>query len=260
MQFGICTSLDNAAAMKRTGWDYVEENAQGFLQGTVGDSEWTGPQRMRESALPVLAANCLVPAEMKMCGPHCDPGRLRQYMDRVIERAGKLGIKVLVAGSAAARNVPDGFDRETARGQITDFLKACAEPAARHGVTLAVEPLCRAESNIINTVEEAMSYVQAINHAAVRCLVDSYHFWMEAEPLANLHRAMPWIAHVHVANHRSRAAPEAAEAESNYGALLSTLKRGGYDQRISVEAIGFDDLAAKGRPVLAFLKEQWGQA
>ena len=54
------------------------------------------------------------------------------------------------------------------------------EIAASHGVLIVAEPLNRGECNIINTVAEAMEYVQAVNHPNFNCLVDSYHLWLES--------------------------------------------------------------------------------
>ena len=41
MLLGICTSPSEAAAVKAAGWDYIEANAQAFLQGL--SPEWIGP-------------------------------------------------------------------------------------------------------------------------------------------------------------------------------------------------------------------------
>src|SRR5207248_659966 len=108
--------------------------------------------------LPIPAANSLVPASLKITGPTADLDALKKYMTTVLSRAQRLGIKTLVFGSGGARNVPDRFDREKAGKQIEDFVRASADIAAQHGVTLVAEPLNRGECNIINTVAEAMRY------------------------------------------------------------------------------------------------------
>ena len=47
MRFGICTPSAQAAAARAAGWDYVEDNVQGLLQGLVpaGDDQWSVPDR-----------------------------------------------------------------------------------------------------------------------------------------------------------------------------------------------------------------------
>jgi len=257
-QFGICIAPDQAAAVKAAGWDFVEGNVQSIFQGLVDDSAWTGEANVKSAALPVPAANCLVPGDLKIAGPTADLDALRQYMSRAIARASKCGTTTLVFGSGGARNVPDGFDRAVAKQQILDFSRMAADIAATHGVTIVVEHLNRGECNIINTVKESMEYVHALNHPNVQCMVDSYHFWLEDEPLENLTAAMKWIKHVHVGDKDGRVAP-GQSGTADYRPFFAVLKAGGYNDRISVEA-QFLDAPQSYASVLAYLKRVWAEA
>jgi len=258
MKYGVCTGLGGGTAAKAQGWDYVEESAQGFLQGKVPDDKWDGPARLAASALPVPSVNMLVPGDLKVTGPAVNEEALREYITRVIRRAGANGVKICVFGSAGARMVPEGFDRKTAVGQIVRFLKEASELAARAKVRIVVEALNRKECNIINSIPEAMEFVAAVDHPACRCLFDSYHFWEEGEPLAHLQAAAKDIAHVHVADLAERVAP-GLTGKNDYRPALAILKAAGYEGLISVEALNFD-LAADGGRVLRFLREQWEEA
>lgn len=255
MKFGICTSPTHAALAREQGWDYIEGNTQSLLQGQRPDAQWDQQEAIAGSALPVLACNMMVPGELKITGPAVEPEALHDYMDAVLRRAGQVGIRTIVFGSAGARNVPEGFDRDTARQQIIDFARMFAPLARGYGVTVVAEPLQKAESNLLNTVAEAMEIVQAVDHPGFRCLVDSYHFWKENEPLENLRHAMPWIRHVHVADLEGRVAP-GMSGTSDYQPFFKTLKAGGYDGLISIECDGFE-LQRDGEQVLAFLRQQW---
>jgi sugar phosphate isomerase/epimerase len=259
MRFGICTSVDRSAEVKAAGWDFVEESVQNFLRGRVADDQWDGLARLAGAPLGVEAANVLVPAALKITGPDADLNKLRPYMATVLGRAGRTGVRTLVFGSGGARNVPEGFDRRTAREQILTFVRSALDEARRHGVTIVLEHLNRRECNIINSLAEAMTYVREVDHPNFACLVDSFHFWEEDEPLSSLREAMPWIRHVHVADKGSRVAP-GQSGESDYRALFGVLKQGEYAGPISVEALGFNDIAGAGPAVLEFLKQQWNQA
>jgi sugar phosphate isomerase/epimerase len=259
MKFGICAPLDKAADIKAGGADFIEENVQNFLQGLVEDPKWNGHSRAKESPLAVMAANCLVPGDMKIVGTEIESGRLLDYMTTVMSRAGQLGIKTLVFGSAGARGVPEGFDRNEARRQIMDFLQMVAPLAAENDVTLVIEPLNRKECNIITTVGEAMGYVKEINHPNVRCLVDSFHFWHDGDSLSDLAAAMPWISHVHVADVQGRVAP-GESGKQDYRQFFSVIKKAGYQGAVCVECLGMKDFKADSARTLAFLKRQWEQA
>src|SRR5438477_13157867 len=105
MRFGICTKLENADAVKDAGWDFVEENAQGLFRGL--EHSWAGQVRVMTSALPIPAANTLVPGSLKITGPEANLDRLKEYMTLVLERAGQIGPNILVFGSGGAANVAD---------------------------------------------------------------------------------------------------------------------------------------------------------
>jgi sugar phosphate isomerase/epimerase len=259
MRFGICTSVENAAEAKRAGWDFVEELVQPALQGELPDEQWKGLARLTNSVLPVPAANSLLPATLKVVGPAADLGALEIYMQRVLFRAARAGIRTLVFGSGGARMVPAGFDHAVARKQILDFIRMSAAIAAKHDVLLVAEHLNRAECNIVNSVAEAMTYVHEVNHPNYQCLVDSYHFWLENEPLDSLRDAMPWIRHVHLADTKNRVAPGESGAH-DYRSFFRVLKQGGYDRAMSIEPSNFTDIAGAGPRVLEFLKTQWKEA
>ena len=174
----------------------------------------------------------------------------------VIRRARRVGIRMIVFGSGAARNVPDGFDRPTAVQQITEFARNAAQIAAEQGITIVAEHLNRGECNIMNTVAEAMEYVKAVDHPNFQCLVDTYHLWLEDEPLENVRAAMPWIKHVHLADKDGRVAPGLSN-KSDYRKFFGVLKQGNYDGLISFEGTAMPDFAVTAPRVLAYLNNQW---
>jgi sugar phosphate isomerase/epimerase len=259
MQFGICTALARSAAVKSAGWDFVEVSCQEVLQATADDAQWTGRQRVAESALPVPSANSMVPGSLKITGNNASTDALAKYMDTLMARAAAIGMKTIVFGSGGARNVEGDFDRKSARAQILLFAKLAAELASRHGITVVLEPLNRGECNIVNTLLEAAEYVRVVNHPNFKLLLDSYHFWLEDEPVEHLRAAALLIRHVHVADKVGRAAP-GRSGVADYRPLFAELKRVGYDGRVAVEAAGFDDIESAGPGVLKFLKEQWADA
>src|SRR4051812_25584827 len=119
MQFGICTSIDHAPAAKAAGWDYIEESVQALLEGLVPDAQWTGAAKVKRSALPVLTANLLVPAALKITGPDADmEGTLRPYIATAARRAKQVGIETLVFGSGGGGDGSGGFGRGRAVPEV----------------------------------------------------------------------------------------------------------------------------------------------
>ena len=232
---------------------------QTFLEGTVPDERWKGAERASYALLPVPAANRLIPADHRLIGPERDLDKLRRYVTTVLERAGRLGTTTLVFGSGAARTVPPGVDRDAAREQIIEFLRIALPVAQRNGVTLVAEPLNRGECNIMNSVAECMEYVRELGHPNFQCLVDSYHLWLESEPLEHVRDAMPWIRHVHVSDLRNRMPSGESGEALDYRSFFRVLRQGGYDGMVTVEADTFD-VPEAGARVLAFLKNEWDRS
>jgi sugar phosphate isomerase/epimerase len=259
VKLGVCISINHAAAMRAAGWDFIEENVQNILQGLVPDDQWKVPAFVPENALPISAANCLVPGSLKITGPDVDPAALERYVATITRRAAKLRIDTLVLGSGAARNVPDGFDRAAARRQTIEFARRAADDARQYGMTLVIEPLNRGECNLINTVAEAMDIVTGVDRSNCRCLVDSYHFWLENDSLADLQSAMPSIGHVHLADKVGRTAP-GISGQSDYRPLFAVLKHAGYDGRVSVEALGFPSPDKGTADVAQYIRREWQAA
>lgn len=58
-------------------------------------------------------------------------------------------------------------------------LREAGDHAAGLGITLAVEPLNRFESDVLCTTQQAMELLQAVDHLAVRLMLDTFHMHME---------------------------------------------------------------------------------
>jgi sugar phosphate isomerase/epimerase len=258
MLFGVCCGPEQASQAKQFGWDYVEYSVQGVLKGLQPDAEWQGASITGAMAVPGPAANVLVPGTLKITGPDANLEALRDYMTRVLTRAGKVGCTTLVFGSGAARGVPDGFDRAKAREQILAFLSMAGPIAQASGVTIVVEPLNRGECNIINSIAEGLTYVRELNHPNVKQLLDTYHLWLEQEPLVSIRDAGKLLRHVHVADRDGRTAP-GESGMSDYRGVFRILKEINYDLRISVECTGWD-WTKHGTKILSYLKDQWAKA
>ena len=147
MKLGWCAPLQDAGLIRDAGFDYIELPlaAQDFAAKI-------------ESPLPVGAFNYFFPQDMRIVGPDVDDARLDDYLARAAALMASVSARAAVMGSAWARNVPDGFERARAEEQIVRALDRCADRLQGTGVTLAIEPLYRKESNIINSVAEGVAF------------------------------------------------------------------------------------------------------
>lgn len=255
MQFGVCAAPEDAGWMKTAGADYVEGHVQNFLRPM--DVAWQPPVARPSVALPLPAYNCFLPADQKVTGPDADAARLAAYAARACSRARQMGSTIIVFGSAAARNVPEGWPREKAEDQLVAAMRVVGPIAHAAGITIAMEPLNRGESNILNSTAECLEYIRRADAVGLAILCDLYHFTLEKEPLDNIELLKGLVVHAHVAEPVGRTPPRAGMTD--LGPCFARLKAIGYDARMSIEC-NWNDVRAELGPTLEFLRKEWAAA
>jgi D-psicose/D-tagatose/L-ribulose 3-epimerase len=231
---GYCTSLKNLAAAKAAGFDYVELSTTEVAMLSDADFEQAANDAAR-LGLPTPASNLFLPATLKVTGPTIDRDQQAAYVTKAFDRVARLGVRVVVFGSGGARRVPDGFSHDEAFRQLVDFGKRVAPIARQHGITIAIEPLRREETNIINMAAEGLQLVEAVGDPGFQLMIDFYHLASEHEDPAIIIRAGGHLRHLHMANPKGRVFPLSKD-EFEYEPFFANLRRTGYDQRISIEA------------------------
>ena len=257
MRFGICCGADTFETPPE-GIDYIEESVGGALCPREDETAFEACLANCKAAVaPVLAANCFLPGDLKSTGPDVDEGALDAYVATAFARAERVGIDRIVFGSGGSRQAPDGFDKTEAFGQLVGHLKRWGPIAARHNVTIVIEPLQTAECNIINSVTEGAALARAADHPSVRLLADFYHMLCDGEGPDSIRAAGYLLQHVHVAERAERTAP--GMAGDDFRAYLKALKDVGYDATMSLECGFGDDTLAGATAGLAELKKQWSE-
>jgi sugar phosphate isomerase/epimerase len=242
MKLGWCAPLQDAGLIRDAGFDYIELPlaAQDFAAKI-------------EAPLPVGAFNYFFPQYMRIVGPDVDAARLDDYLARAAALMASVNARAAVMGSAWARNVPDGFERARAEEQIVCALDRCADRLQGSGVTLAIEPLYRKESNIINSVAEGVWFARQVNRPEIRVLADFFHMDEEDEPLETLREHRDWVVHIHLADTGRR---NPGTGTYDYDRFFSLLKEINYSGSMSAEC-KIDDPARDMAHSRAFLRRHW---
>ena len=238
VQVGYCSTLKNIDAAKAAGFDYVELGTSEIAALSDEDYE-KALAHIKQVGLPVPVTNLFLPAALKVTGPQIDRDQQMAYVRRAFARLARLGTEIVVFGSGGARRVPDGFPKDEAFKQLVEFGKRIAPEARAHGLTVAIEPLRREETNIINSAAEGLELVRAIDDPNFQLMVDFYHLASEKEDPAIVVRAREQIRHLHMANPQGRVFP-LEWTEYDYAPFFATLRKIGYARRISVEASAKD--------------------
>ena len=234
MRFGACVDYKWLPQLQKAGYDYLEYNLSRIA--TMSEEEFTELQKtIATSPLKIESYNGFFPAGTRLTGPDADYEQIREYTEKAMVRASKLGGKVTVLGSGSARKIPEGFDFDTAYGQFAAILELCGSIAAKYGITIALEPLRCAETNLINTVEQGLELCRKVNHPHVKCLADFFHVYSNGESLEAIRSSENWLAHIHLARaNPDRHVPYPEDLET-CRQWADALRECGYHSRISLE-------------------------
>lgn len=161
---------------------------------------------------------------------------IKNYVLPMFEKAEYLGGKTVVIGSGKTRHIPDGFSREKAMEQYAEFLYLCAETAERSGISIAIEPLNRGETNFINTFKDGVDMCRFTGHKNLFVVADFFHIFMNQEGYSDIIANKEYLKHVHIARaNEDRMQPTLAD-KATCLEWADVLKKCGYDGRVSLEA------------------------
>ena len=169
------------------------------------------------------------------------------YFLELIKFCADLGGKIMVIGSPKQRNVYAGLTKPKALAYLKATFQRCAALAQEKGVTLCLEPLGRADTDLINTHDEAIELIKQVDNPNFRLILDVKAMCDESCPIPDIIRdAKPYLAHVH-ANDANLRGP--GFGDTDFIPIFAALKKIGYNGYVSVEVFDFkpdpETIAAK---------------
>jgi D-psicose/D-tagatose/L-ribulose 3-epimerase len=125
-------------------------------------------------------------------------------------------------------------ERKAVYADLRENLRPVAEYGAERGVKVAVEPLVRYETSVINTTEQALEAIDGLPPEGCGLLVDTYHANVEEKDFgAAFTLAGDRLAHVH-ASANDRGAPGADHID--WPAFRDALRTAGYEGPVVIES------------------------
>jgi D-psicose/D-tagatose/L-ribulose 3-epimerase len=121
------------------------------------------------------------------------------YFTRLIDFCADLGDKgIMVLGSPKQR-ASQGSSAEEATKHLKSGLAKVAPHAGERGITILIEPLAGKDTDVVNTLDQAVRMVEEIGHPAIQTMFDFHNTPDEREPLDTLvRRHFSRIRHIHV--------------------------------------------------------------
>ena len=265
MKISICNELfkgweienvfDYAAQL---GYDAVEL-APFTLGETASDISAAERKRIREAAqtagIEIAGLHWLLvkPEGLYINHPDANIRKTTQnYLIELIDLCGDLGGRVLVHGSPQQRNIMEKWDPHESWKLARETFQICAEAAGSRDVFYCIEALTTADTNFINTIDEALKMVDEIDHPNFQTMLDcrSIHASAKAELPRVLQAALETgkLKHVHVNDPNGRGP---GFGNLQFTTLLKILSDADYQGYISVEVFDFapDPQTIAGRSI-----------
>ncbi len=152
-----------------------------------------------------------------------------------VDLAGGLGAAVII-GLVRGRRGPD-VSEELAQGWLVEALRACA--ARNPAVRLAIEPINRYETNLINTVASGLKLVERVGAENVGLLLDAFHMNIEEPSIAaSITCCADRLFHFHIADSNRW---HAGAGHTDFRPILDALDRISYRGFLSAEILPLPD-------------------
>lgn len=163
-----------------------------------------------------------------------DHPRTLRHLDRSLEVARRLGVRLLVAHVGYRSDSATLSDQWEAS---VEGLRAAGDSAGAKGVTLAVEPLNSKVDHpgyFLDGLVQAERLIDEVGHPSVRLLLDVYHMAvMHDDILDRVGPAIGKTVHVHVADVPGRREP--GTGAILWPEMMRRISQAGYREAIGLE-------------------------
>ena len=249
MRFGLCADIRNVKEVEELGFDYIEGKLNQIALWSQEEFDEV-VKLFESSAIKMETACLLLPKTMVVIGDNYNEEELRSYLDVAFSRMDKLGCKLVVFGSGKSRFIPENMSYQESFVSLIKVTQLMGKIAKEHGIFIAIEPLNKGETNLINTLTEGAALQACVGMNNVGLLADAFHIRKECEDLSHISLCSPLI-HTHIALKEGRYFPieECEEVEEFFNALKSV----NYDGRMSIEG-KCDDLKSDSIKALKVLR------
>ncbi len=208
-------------------------------------------------------------------GSPADQEAAMVYCKALIDQAVVLGCPSLIGPVYSVVGKADAVEPKQQKIEwalVVKNLKVLAKYAEARGVTICIEPLNRFETDFLNTCDQGLRLVRAVNSPAAKLHLDTFHMNIEEkDQAAAIKKAGKLLGHFHACG-SDRGTPGGDHIA--WPAIVKALKAVGYQGDVVIESFTTDvkviaraaaiwrkiepkrnDIAVKG---LKFLRKSFG--
>jgi D-psicose/D-tagatose/L-ribulose 3-epimerase len=178
------SNLPLLAKIRDFGFDFVEL--------AIEDADFIDPfaclRMLRQTGLFATVSGAFGPTRDLTSDDSEIRANARKYIIDCLQLCNQLQVKIfggpMYAAVGKRRLLPEQA-RAAEWACAVQELGELGERAQHYGVRLAIEPINRFETDLINTAEAAVRLIDEIGHPAVQIMLDSFHLTLEERNLFN---------------------------------------------------------------------------
>jgi len=213
----------------------------GIEFGILNPQQFQAASIRRElEKLELLSTSCcVVPSNGSLCSPDIDDRRRgKAHIKACLEATAETGSRLLCGPLYAPLGHFTGARRTTDEWKrIVESWQELAQLANIIHVEVALEPLNRFETYVLNTVRDAARLCSEINNDGVGVLVDTFHANIEEKSIGQaLEEAGKHLKHIHTSEN-DRGTPGTGNVD--WKGFFKKIKEIHYDRWMVVESFGF---------------------
>ena len=174
-------------------------------------------------------------------GSAADQKAAMVYCKALIDQAVVLGCPALIGPVYSVVGKADAVEPAQQKKEwalVVKNLKVLAKHAEKRGILICIEPLNRFETDFLNTCDQGLKLVKAINSKAVKLHLDTFHMNIEEKnQAAAIIKAGPLLGHFHACG-SDRGTPGGDHID--WPNIVKALKAIGYQGDVVVESFTTD--------------------
>lgn len=256
MKFGCFAFAHQIETVEKLGYDCIELDLGEIVAMQEAEFDLL-KKRVAASKLGFEVFSGLLPLTVRFHDRDFDEEYWMHYVDIAARRASELGAVMIPLGAGKCRSIPeDCADVPAAKAYVLHLVQRISDIVGKYGIMLVLEPLGPANSNYINTIDEAAAFIQAVNRPNCQTMCDLRHMYKMKESFDNIGRFSSAVLHAHIDYPRGmmRYFPQ-KEDDYDYLPYFKALKNAGYDRILTIEATSYTDFEKEAGSALQYLRE-----
>ncbi|MCD4786332.1 MAG: sugar phosphate isomerase/epimerase [Candidatus Eremiobacteraeota bacterium] len=159
--------------------------------------------------------------------------KAKERLKSHVKMASELNSKVIIGLMRGKVSQDSGLEKSL--GLLKKSMRDLCDFAMKYNVEFVIEPINRYETNMLNTVDETLEFINGVGRENLKILLDTFHMNIEEPSIFDsIRKARKLIGHVHIAD-SNRWAPGCGHID--FAGVVNTLNEVGYDGYLSAEIL-----------------------